>query len=227
MAQTVWTAWSVRLLGLGFGVCLASAAPTSSAQAQGVGAGGMGNGGIGAGSSMMRRGADAANAPEKRERMPDTLPGAKARTPVAPASKMASDMAPNEAMFDAINRGDIAAVKDAISRGARLDARNVLGMRPLELSVDLGRNDISFLLLSLRGEGAPPPHNPGQEMTQKATGAELKAAQAARPRGARVAAAPVPVAAKPASAPKLFANDGGSPLPNAGFLGFDSRGGTN
>src|SRR5690242_11156526 len=226
MAYTAGTAWRVRFLGIGFGACLV-AAPMLSAQAQGVGAGGMGNGGFGAGSSMMRRGAEAANAPKKRERMPDTLPGAKARAPVAPASKTPSDLAPNEAMFDAINRGDIGTVKDALSRGARLDARNVLGMTPLELSVDLGRNDISFLLLSMRGEGAAPPRDAGQQVTQKATAAELKAAQTARPRGARVAPAPAPVAAKAVSTPKLFANDGGSPVPNAGFLGFDPRGGTN
>ncbi|MFL5280935.1 MAG: ankyrin repeat domain-containing protein [Rhodopila sp.] len=173
---------------------------------------------------MVRRGAAAANAPEKREPVPDTLPGAKARAPVAPASKAASDMSPNDAMFDAINRGDIATVKDALSRGAELGARNVLGMTPLELSVDLGRNDISFLLLSMRGEGAPPPRNSGQQMSQKATAAEIKAAQvSSRQRGARVAPKPAAVANKPVSTPRLFANDGGSPVPNAGFLGFDSR----
>jgi len=178
---------------------------------------------------MVRRGADAANRPEKREPVPDTLPGAKARAPVAPASKTPSDLAPNEAMFDAINRGDIATVKDALSRGAELNARNVLGMTPLELSVDLGRNDISFLLLSMRGDGAPTPvrANPGQQMTQKATAADLKAAKASR-RATHAAPTPAQVAAKPVTTPRLFANDGGSPVPNAGFLGFDSRGsGTN
>ena len=59
-------------------------------------------------------------------------------------------MEPNEALFDAINRGDIGAARDAISRGADLQGHNILGMTPLELSVDLGRNDISFLLLSMR-----------------------------------------------------------------------------
>ena len=47
-------------------------------------------------------------------------------------------MEPNDALFDAINRGDIAAARDAISRGADLGARNILGMTPMELSVDLG-----------------------------------------------------------------------------------------
>ena len=40
--------------------------------------------------------------------------------------------------------------RDAISRGADLQGHNILGMTPLELSVDLGRNDISFMLLSMR-----------------------------------------------------------------------------
>ena len=60
-------------------------------------------------------------------------------------------MEPTDALFDAINRGDINAARDAISRGANLRGHNVLGMTPMELSVDLGRNDISFLLLSMRG----------------------------------------------------------------------------
>ena len=62
-------------------------------------------------------------------------------------------MEPTEALFDAINRGDIGTARDAISRGADLHGHNVLGMTPLELSVDLGRNDISFMLLSMRGGG--------------------------------------------------------------------------
>jgi ankyrin repeat protein len=61
-------------------------------------------------------------------------------------------MPPTDALFDAINRGDIAAARDALNRGADLNGVNVLGMTPMELSVDLGRNDISFLLLSMRGE---------------------------------------------------------------------------
>ncbi len=220
MAQTARTAWSLRLLATGLAAFLAGAVPAADAHAQG-----MSGSPISPGTPMMRQ--RPPPVPDKKEAMPDTLPGAKARAPVAPASKMPTDMAPNEAMFDAINRGDLATVKDAISRGAQLDARNVLGMTPLELSVDLGRNDISFLLLSLRGDSGPAPRSAGAQMSQKATAAELRAAQATRTRAARVAPAPAPVAAKPVSTPKLFANDGGSPMPNAGFLGFDSRGSTN
>jgi ankyrin repeat protein len=143
-------------------------------------------------------------------------------------------MEPTEALFDAINRGDIASARDAINRGADMNGVNILGMTPMELSVDLGRNDISFLLLSNRGEdsgrgsravgrdasASPPAHAPAGKVAQGASRPSAvgkpvpnKAAQAMN----------IPVAAKPVATPKLFANDGGTPLPSAGFLGFDSR----
>ena len=94
-----------------------------------------------------------------REAPPPAVPGAASNSAnVAPATITPAEMEPNDELFDAINRGDIAAARDAISRGADLGGRNVLGMTPMELSVDLGRNDISFLLLSMRGDnGRRPP----------------------------------------------------------------------
>jgi hypothetical protein len=132
-------------------------------------------------------------------------------------------MSPTDALFDAINRGDIAAARDAISRGADLQQPNVLGMMPLELSVDLGRNDISFLLLSMgaanRTSGGPP-----QQEASKATkpGPVARMMERHVPTTShRTVSAPAP---KPAPrAPALFAGNGGSPNPEAGFLGFDSR----
>ncbi|WP_072572855.1 ankyrin repeat domain-containing protein [Granulibacter bethesdensis] len=96
-----------------------------------------------------------ATEPKGQQAPPPSLPGSKpaSHTPVPPPDKSLADMQPNDALFDAINRGDVPAARDALSRGAQLEARNVLGMTPLELSVDLGRNEISFLLLSMR----PPP----------------------------------------------------------------------
>ncbi|APH59990.1 Ankyrin repeat protein [Granulibacter bethesdensis] len=96
-----------------------------------------------------------ASEPKVQQAPPPSLPGSKpaSHTPVPPPDKSLADMQPNDALFDAINRGDVPAARDALSRGAQLEARNVLGMTPLELSVDLGRNEISFLLLSMR----PPP----------------------------------------------------------------------
>lgn len=127
-------------------------------------------------------------------------------------------MEPNEALFDAINRGDIGAARDAISRGADLNALNILGMTPMELSVDLGRNDISFLLLSMRG---------GDTGDQPQTGKLAAASPPQKPakrtpptRSAKVATAVTQPTA--AQTPRLFAGDGGTPNPNAGFLGFGS-----
>jgi hypothetical protein len=135
-------------------------------------------------------------------------------------------MAPNDALFDAINRGDIASARDALNRGADLRAVNILGMTPMELSVDLGRNDISFLLLSMRGEGGSerPPVAVAKAAPAKKPEVAVKTASAARQ---ATAVKPVSVAQKPVQAPKLFANDGGTPRPDAGFLGFDPHSATN
>lgn len=171
-----------------------------------------------------------AGGPEKpAEKAPDAIPGAKAREPVVPASKNAGDMQPTDALFDAINRGDIAAARDALNRGADLNGINVLGMTPMELSVDLGRNDITFLLLSERGEDSG---RGSRAVAHETHGAERpdKVAQTRKPAvpaKTKLAAEAKPPAAKPLATPKLFANDGGTPLPNAGFLGFGSRPATN
>src|ERR1700761_4053684 len=160
---------------------------------------------------------------------PDSVPGAKARAPVAPTTHAAGDLQPNDALFDAINRGDITAARDALNRGADMNAVNVLGMTPMELSVDLGRNDISFLLLSMRGEDSDRGARAvGRDTPSPKTAAAppTKTVSAARQAG-RTRPVELPVAAKPVATPKLFANDGGTPLPNAGLLGFDSRSGTN
>ena len=88
-------------------------------------------------------------------------------------------MAPTAALFDAINRGDIIAARDALNRGADLNAQNVLGMTPIDLSVDLGRNDITFLLLSMRS---------GSDQAGAETGRRARPG-ARRPSRARPAAA--------------------------------------
>ncbi len=155
---------------------------------------------------------------------PPAVPGATARPgTVAPADRTVADLPPTEALFDSINRGDIITARDAVARGADIDATNLLGLTPLELSVDLSRNDITFLLLSLRGGGsrgaavqqasATPAAKPGtrqgikhREMAAKATG--IAAVEA-----------PAPIRQTPA----LYAGNGGAAVPAAGFLGFDAR----
>jgi hypothetical protein len=90
---------------------------------------------------------------EKPAEPPAAIPGAvpDPDAAVIPADKVAAEMSPNDALFDAITRGDLAAAKDAVNRGAQLDAKNVLGQTPTDAAIDLSRNDITFLLLSLRG----------------------------------------------------------------------------
>jgi hypothetical protein len=158
---------------------------------------------------------------------PDAVPGAKARSPVAPAMHGPTDLQPTDALFDAINRGDIASARDALNRGADMDGVNVLGMTPMELSVDLGRNDISFLLLSMRGEdtgrgsraiGHDVAEGPAQ------SSARAKAATVAKSSAANKASSPpTPAVARSVGKPKMFANEGGAPVPSVGFLGFDPR----
>ncbi len=151
----------------------------------------------------------------------DALPGARPGIGAAPADKSTADLAPNDALFDAINRGDIGEAHDAINRGAELSAENVLGMTPLELSVDLSRNDITFMLLSLRGASAG-------ALSAKAAAvaaAGTKPAAAAKP-AKLVKVADRPAATKPTigatATPRQYAgsNDAGQPDPQSGFLGF-------
>jgi hypothetical protein len=152
---------------------------------------------------------------------PPALPGAAQNAGrVTPSFRPPTDMEPTDALFDAINRGDISAARDAISRGAELNGHNILGMTPMELSIDLGRNDISFLLLSMRG-------------TEDGRGGQSTAAAAgAKPASTKPAARSPVVPAKTRALPvqpqaaqqtaKLFSGDGGAPIPDAGFLGFDT-----
>jgi hypothetical protein len=141
----------------------------------------------------------------QKQAAPPALPGARVnKSEAAPAEPGAADLPPTEALFDAINRGDMLSARDAVNRGADLNGHNVLGLTPLDLSVDLGRNDITFLLLSLR------PANPtasatGQGGPAKAGGATAAATRGNGRRGSRVAAAPP--------------TDAGAAAPTAGSVG--------
>jgi hypothetical protein len=122
----------------------------------------------------------------------------------APAAPGAADLPPTEALFDAINRGDMLSARDAVNRGADINGRNVLGMTPLDLSIDLGRNEITFLLLSLRQatprdtapSGSASATNAGKSTV--ASRAEARRAGKALPAVAEAANPPSP--AKPARA---------------------------
>ena len=148
---------------------------------------------------------------------PPALPGAHSQPGQAVQSdRLATAMSPNESLFDAINRGDIADARDAIARGADLGARNVLGLMPIDLSVDLSRNDITVLLLSLRGTAA------GAGRSKQVAASTPAAPPVKQPPPARPAAATLVVARTPAPAPQrpALSADPGTPAPKVGFLGF-------
>jgi hypothetical protein len=162
--------------------------------------------------------ADAQNRAKQQEtkrELPPAVPGAKSDPSlVAPATKLPSEMNPTDALFDAINRGDITVARDAINRGADLEGRNVLGMTPMELSIDLSRNDIAFLLLSMRGADSGPRQPPSTKDAKGAKQQPIREVRAKAPPLPRVTAPPPPRVAH------LFSGDGGTPVPQSGFLGF-------
>lgn len=165
---------------------------------------------------------------QPRQPPPPALPGSRADPEsVIPAERAAADMPPTEALFDAINRGDIATARDSLSRGADINGTNVLGLTPLDLAIDLGRNEISFLLLSLRGgSGYSASRGPAPAPAAAPPRAQTRAERAEAARAERAARNQVSARAAAPSAPqtaRLFAGDGGAPSPQVGFLGFDGR----
>jgi hypothetical protein len=139
---------------------------------------------------------------QKAKEPPPAIPGAEPSGEAAPASKNAAEMSPNDALFDAINRGDSAAARDAMNRGAQLDAKNVLGQTPIDAAIEANRNDITFMLLSLRGAVG------GGQLPPKAV------VQTASARPGRVKASHAVAQAAPRIA------DRGTPNPAVGFTGF-------
>lgn len=179
---------------------------------------------------------------------PPALPGLanrRAADPI-PAETPGINLSPNDALFDAVNRGDLGAAREAMARGADLNARNQLGLTPVDAAVDQGRNEIAFYLLSARGSaGSGPLTAPAEPAAPPAAtrrgraGREAPAAARApvspeegedailRPSGPLNA--PPRGGARPGSAvpatpvrARLFAGDGGAPRPEIGFLGFDA-----
>jgi hypothetical protein len=120
----------------------------------------------------------------------------------------AASGSPTDVLFDAIAVGNAEAVRDAVARGANLNARNVLGQRPVDFAIDVGRSDIAFTLLSLMRAGAP----------ERPAAAPVAPP---RPAAGRTAGATIAAPAPPRT-PTLWANDGGAAQPGIGFLGFDA-----
>jgi hypothetical protein len=155
---------------------------------------------------------------------PAALPGLQGRRAPEPIpGDPTQSLAPNEALFDAINRGDLPAARDAVARGADTEARNVLGLTPVDAAVDQGRTEIMFYLLSVRGAsrggGAPPP----EAERRRAAAPPPSRRDARRQRDAAEPPRPAPVEAPaPVRSARLWAGDGGAPNPAIGFLGFDA-----
>ncbi len=158
--------------------------------------------------------ADAADAAKKAEARraakaaapPAALPGAESNEEVR--GHASNDMNPTDALFDAINRGSLGAAKEALNRGADMTAHNVLGQSPLDMAIDLNRNDITFLLLSMRTFSDSDPHfasgsTQGPDMDEAADTVRTP-----------------PLAGRARHVDSRYDVTGGHAKPAAGFLGF-------
>ena len=152
---------------------------------------------------------------------PAALPGLQYRQAPAPIpADPTQNLGPNAALFDAINRGDLAAAREAVGRGADIEARNVLGLTAVDAAVDQGRNEIMFFLLSARvgTRSGPPPSTEPAEPAPPPPGRRNAARPAAGPQAERS----LPAMQHQVANPRLWAGNGGAPLPEIGFLGFDA-----
>jgi ankyrin repeat protein len=148
------------------------------------------------------------------ESLPPALPGAgdsQSLNTAAPVPK-ASAGDPTTELFTAINAGDYSSAQDAVSRGADLNAVNALGETPLDLSVGLNRNSITFMLLAARNETSG---DSDDDAPVSATPASTYA-----PPPVKTPAVPAKLIATPHPANTTASNNPGTPNPSAGFLGF-------
>ncbi len=156
-----------------------------------------------------------AKADAKAAAPPAAIPGAVTDEATATSGHISADMEPTAALFDAVNRGDITSAKEALGRGADLGGKNVLGQSPLDMAIDLNRNDITFLLLSMRNsEQGPPVASVASAQPVADHVAGGRASRPGRSRNTRLASA-----RRPAGTGEV-ADGGGAPKPDVGFLGF-------
>jgi hypothetical protein len=169
------------------------------------------------------------------------LPGAhQGSGPVNHGVINADLLSPDTELFDAIDRGDTAAARDAIARGAELTATNAVGQSPIDESVALGRNEITFLLVTLlhangsditdaQGPMAAPPANTlglssKDERTASAPVSFFGGPAPGGPAPRKSGYGSEETTADAAAAPPPEVNDPGAPVPSAGFVGFGSSG---
>lgn len=168
------------------------------------------------------------------------LPGARNGGPIQQSNIDSGLLSPNDELFDAINRGDVGAARDALARGADLDARDAVGQTPVDVSIALGRNNITFLLVTMlkagggdlsepQGPMAQPPSNTlGMSAKDQAavstpvsffnpSSAQAKPSQKSSYGTARKSTGATVEAPAPS-----YAGGAGTPVPAAGFVGFGS-----
>jgi hypothetical protein len=155
---------------------------------------------------------------EPQQIAPPALPGASGAGNISAGPVTTTDEDPTKLLFSAINHGDYTQARAAVSRGANLNARNALDETPIEMAVELNRNNITFMLLSVRAEegaGGQPPQG-------AAVATPVPAAHTPRPTPSRRVmmyhtqqTRVQPDAALPAQP--------GIPNPAAGFLGFGNH----
>jgi hypothetical protein len=194
--------------------------PLHSALAQFSAGGTGGGGGGGSGADSDREAADqqaqaAAKEAARLAAPPPAIPGAVTDEATATSGHASVDMEPTAALFDAINRGDMTAAKEALGRGADMNGKNVLGQSPLEMAIDLNRNDITFVLLSMRNTENGAPVASIQTASVSASGSDDAAGPPVKTKGKHGHAV-----AGLAPKPQRYAADGGAPKPEIGFLGF-------
>jgi hypothetical protein len=152
---------------------------------------------------------------------PPALPGAGSGPGIATAPKVVklNQGDPTTGLFTAINANDYAGAQDAISRGADLTARNTLGETPLDLSIALNQNSITFLLLGARNETSGQP----AAVTQGTSGAHVRAHPLTHTMPAAMETPPAYAPPARVPAPPLAGNDPGTPNAASGFLGFGPK----
>ena len=147
------------------------------------------------------------------ENLPPALPGFGNQAPSAvPGVSKPQTGDPTAQLFTAINANDYNSAQDALSRGADLDAQNALGETPIDLSVALNRNSITFMLLSARNVAG------GDDSDAQITGTPASSPAAS---AAQTPAVPIKLIQSP-NQPSVPGNNPGVPNPSAGFLGFSN-----
>jgi hypothetical protein len=183
------------------------------------------------GSGMSMGGIAGSPAPQPKVTAPDIapagLPGVGNVAPLATGPKIQKPAGgdPTKELFTAINGNDYASAQDAVSRGADLTAKDQFGETPLDLSIALNRNNITFLLLGSRNELSAQGLNGsiGAPWTLPTAGKGNQGKANPAPRQSTHPVIPAAAPARPAPQMAVPGGATGTPNPQAGFLGFGSK----